>query len=53
MNTLLHALKSPQIYRCIIGCLDHAQQGVPETFTFRGVIKSRVWLIERLHSGRA
>ncbi len=30
---------SPQIYRSIIGYLDHAQQGVPETLTFRGVIR--------------
>ncbi len=32
--------------RCNIGKC--AQQGVPETLTFRDVIKSRVWSTERL-----
>ncbi len=43
------------IYRGIIGGLKCAQQGVPETLaydlsrtaTFREVIKSRMWFVER------
>ncbi len=49
MNTLLQALKPPRIYRGIIRCLNHAQQGALETLTFRDVIKSRVWLMGRIH----
>ncbi len=48
MNALLHALKSPDIQGGIIWRLDHAQQGIPETPIFRGVIRSRVSLMKRL-----
>ncbi len=47
MNTLLHALKHPDIQE-IIRRLNHARQGVPETLTFRDIIKSRVWLMGRI-----
>ncbi len=45
MNTLLHALKYPDIQRGIIGVLNYAQQGVPETLTIsRGYkVKSVVY----------
>ncbi len=47
MNPLLYTLKSPDI-RGYYRSLDHAQQGAPETLTFRDVIMSKVWLMKRL-----